>query len=161
MSELPKRFEKYLTETQKVSRKTLRDYRADVSHFSAWAILHLKSSGVNISGFDSLLPHLSARLVANYKGYHLENGLPESTTNRRLSSLRNLSRFLLGEGLITEDPTRPVSNLRREPKVEEKLGAVLEEFKRHLQKDGVSQITLKNYISDVRHFLAWSVGLRP
>lgn len=156
MTNLPKKFELYLTETLSVSEKTLRNYRADLSHFSGWAILHLKSQGARVEDFDSLVPHFSSQLIAGYKGYHLENGIPESTTNRRLSTLRNLARFLALEGLIQDDPTKIVSNLGKKLADEEKITILIENFKKHLDKEGVSKITLKNYISDIRHFLAWS-----
>lgn len=160
MNNLPKKFELYLTETLSVSGKTLRNYRADLSHFSGWAILHLRSQGAAIGDFDSLVPHFSSQLIAGYKGYHLENGIPESTINRRLSTLRNFSRFLLLQGMISEDPTKIVSNVKRELEDEEKIGLLVNEFGKHLQKDGVSKITLKNYISDIRHFLNWNLKIQ-
>lgn len=157
MSDLPKRFELYLTETLGVSGKTLRNYRADLSHFSGWAVLHLQSAGVKIVSSDGILPHFSAQLIAIYKGYHLENKIPERTTNRRLSTLRNFARFLLSEGQITQDPTSSISNLRREQDFKEKLIPLTEEFVRHLEEEKVSKITIKNYLSDIRHFLNWSL----
>lgn len=102
---------------------------------------------------------MSAQLVAEYKGYHLENRIPEGTTNRRLSTLRNFSRFLLLEGILSEDPTKVISNIKRELEDGEKIGLLVNEFKKHLQKDGVSKITLKNYISDIRHFLSWNLKI--
>lgn len=159
MNNLPKKFETYLTEDLMVSGKTLRNYRADLSHFSGWAILHLRSQGAAIEDFDSLVPHFSSQLIAGYKGYHLENRIPESTINRRLSTLRNFSRFLLLQGMISEDPTKIVSNIKRELEDREKIGLLVDEFKKHLQKDGVSKITLKNYISDIRHFLSWNLKI--
>lgn len=159
MSELPKKFEVYLLETLGVSGKTLRNYRADLSHFFGWVSLHLKTRGVNIENPDGVVPHLSAQLVAEYKGYHLENQIPEGTINRRLSTLRNFSRFLLLQGMIGEDPTKIVSNIRHEPEGSEKIDLLVNEFKKHLEKDGVSKITLKNYISDIRHFLSWNLKI--
>ncbi len=159
MTNLPKKFELYLTETLSVSRKTLRNYRADLSHFFGWTTLHLKTRGVNIENPNGIVLHLSAQLVAEYKGYHLENRIPEGTTNRRLSTLRNFSRFLLLEGILSEDPTKVISNIKRELEDGEKIGLLVNEFKKHLQKDGVSKITLKNYISDIRHFLSWNLKI--
>lgn len=160
MTNLPKKFESYLLESLKVSGKTLRNYRADLSHFFGWANLHLKTRGANIENPDSIIPYLSAQLVAEYKGYHLENQIPESTTNRRLSTLRNFSRFLLFQGIISQDPTKIVSNVTRELEDEEKIGLLVNEFGKHLQKDGVSKVTLKNYISDIRHFLNWNLKIQ-
>lgn len=157
MNNLPRQFEAYLVKTQKVSGKTLRNYRADLSHFSAWASLHLKTKGVTVNDLDQLVPHLSAQLIANYKGYHLENNMPGATVNRRLSTLRNLARFLVSSGILAEDPTKPISNIKRELCQGEKVVLIVDEFKKSLAKENISKITLKNYVSDIRHFLSWSL----
>lgn len=157
MPSLPKQFELYLTETLRVSRKTLRNYRADLLHFSGWATLYLQTSGAKIKSTEEILPRLTPQLIAIYKGYHLENKIPEKTVNRRLSTLRNFSRFLLSEGLISQDPTSTISNLKQEPDSRERIIALIEEFKANLEEEKMSKVTIKNYLSDVRHFLNWSL----
>lgn len=164
-STLPKKFELYLTETLGVSGKTLRNYRADLSHFSGWAILYLQSTGTKIASSDGILPHFTPQLIALYKGYHLENNIPEATVNRRLSTLRNFARFLISEDQISQDPTLAISNLSRENSREKLIFArkqtmfiaLTQEFARHLEEEKVSKITMKNYLSDIRHFLNWSL----
>lgn len=161
MKNLPtsKRFERYLQETRKVTKKTLRNYRSDLNHFIGWATLHLKSRGEKINQEEDLIPRLSSFLIAHYKGYHLENKIPASTTNRRLSTLRNFTSFLLEERLIEENPTTLIANIKDEAK-DSAIGAekILEDFERHLKEEGVSKTTIKNYLSDIRHFLAWAPG---
>lgn len=157
MSGLPKKFELYLTETLGVSAKTLRNYRADFSHFSGWAILYLQSVGTKVVTGDGILPHFTPKLIALYKGYHLENKIPQATLNRRLSTLRNFARFLVSEGQIKQDPTLAISNLRREENWRERITFLTEEFARHLEEEKISKITMKNYLSDIRHFLNWSL----
>lgn len=154
---LPKKFELYLTETLGVSGKTLRNYRADLSHFSGWATLYLQSVGVKIASSEGVLPHFTPQLIALYKGYHLENNIPEGTVNRRLSTLRNFARFLLNAGQISQNPTSTISNLKLEIDSRQKLVVLIEEFKKHLDKEDLSKTTMKNYLSDIRHFLNWSL----
>lgn len=152
------KFENFLVNIHKVSGKTLRNYRADLSLFSAWATLYLQANGIRVNDFEAIVPHISAQLVASYKGNLLEKNTPEATINRQLSTLRNFARFLLTENMIKNDPTVSVSNIKRELGTEEKVEALINEFKKHLETEGISKVTLKNYLSDVRHFLSWSLG---
>lgn len=154
MNGLPKSFENHL-KSRGVSQKTLRNYLSDLNHFIGWATFHLQSAGHTIQNVEDILPHFSGFLIANYKGYHLENSVAPSTTNRRLSTLRNFARFLLEAGYINTNPTQVVSNIRKDKSQEEWMEEILEDFKRHLEKEGVSKTTLKNYLSDTRQFLVW------
>lgn len=141
---LPKRFEEYLKTELKISGKTLRNYRSDLSHFLSWS-----------NHAEDIVPHFTGLLVANYKSHHIENKIPEGTTNRRLSTLRNFGKFLVKTGLIAENPAQLLNNLAKIETVEQKQISILEEFEAHLKDEGVSRVTLKNYLSDVRQFLAW------
>ena len=151
-------FEQYLRQELKVTSKTIRNYRSDLAHFSGWACLYLQARGVNVAETEQLVPHLSAGLVAQYKNYHQENKIPFSTINRRLSTLRNFGRFLTCAGLTASDPMQIIENVHKEEAsgAEEKLEAVLTQFKSHLEAQNVSASTLKNYMSDTKQFLAWA-----
>lgn len=148
-------FEEYLAQNRKVSRKTLRNYRADLSHFTAWTVSNLQAQGINVSNLEQILPYFSGQLVANYKGYHLDNQTPESTTNRRLSTLRNFSRFLQTSGIVKENSIELVSNVKQISSWDEQVGLITQEFGMFLSRQNVSKVTLKNYLSDVRQFLCW------
>jgi len=141
---LPNQFESYLKEELKVSGKTLRNYRSDIGHFLAWS-----------NHAEDIIPHFTGLLVANYKSYHIENKIPEGTTNRRLSTLRNFGKFLVKLSLIAENPANLLNNLSKIKTVEQTQRSILEEFEAHLKEEGVSSVTLKNYMSDVRQFLSW------
>ncbi len=143
MNTLPKQFESYLKEESKVSGKTLRNYRSDLGHFLSWS-----------NHAEDIVPHFTGLLVANYKSYHIENKIPEGTTNRRLSTLRNFGKFLVKSGHLAENPAQLLNNLLKAP-VKKSTGSILGEFEVHLKEEGVSKATLKNYLSDVRQFLAW------
>lgn len=150
---LPKQFESYLKDELKVRGATLRNYRSDIGHFLSWTTLHLKAQGVDIEN-DNVVPHFTGLLVANYKTYHIENKIPEGTTNRRLSTLRNFGKFLVKSGLLTENPAQLLNNLSKD-KAPLDSEVILEEFETHLKEEGISRVTLKNYLSDIRQFLSW------
>ncbi len=92
---------------------------------------------------------------------------PLSTLNRRLSSLRKFSQFGKSQGWLSEIPKmanvtpEDVIHLRETKAQLEGVSAskptfeVLEKFQKQLQKEKVSSLTIKNYLSDLRHFLSW------
>jgi site-specific recombinase XerD len=154
--ELPKLFENYLKKRKKVSGKTLRNYRADLSHFLTWAFSFLNNEGKTVNNCDDLLPYFNSQLIASYKGAQLEKGIPQSTTNRRLSTLRNFGKFLTEDKYIEKNPTEIINNVKATLSWEKQVEVYMKDFSSHLEKEGVSQLTAKNYISDIRQFLIWS-----
>lgn len=163
MENLPLQFEKHLRAEKKVSGKTLRNYRSDLLHFFTWSLRYAQgktlrhTQGKPLETVESLLPYLTNSLVGAYKSYHLENKTPISTANRRLSTLRNFTRFLVQIGVLGNDPTYSVSNLgsRASLSFEEKVQKMVEDFQKYLESERVSPVTSKNYLSDVRQFLMW------
>ena len=155
MNNLPKQFEVYLKETLGVSGKTLRNYRADLGHFLRWSKIHLESKEITIEDLESLLPHFSGYLVATYKTHHAQTGVPQSTTNRRLSTLRNFGKFLSASGITENNPTQLITNLKEELTLEQELEEVVREYAKNLEKENISAVTCKNYLSDVKHFVNW------
>lgn len=146
--ELLSQFEQHLLENLKVSRKTLRNYRSDLAHFSKWFGGSTKE----------LVKNFNASLLVEYKNGHLENNIPAATINRRLSALRNFGRFLAFSGFIASDPTEDVENISKTKKEQthaEKLEEVAVRFKKYLEAEGLSKSTLKNYMSDINQFYAW------
>lgn len=150
MNELPKLFEIYLTSNLKLTATTVRNYKADLAHFLRWASLQLAANNIT----DCFYP----RAVADYKTDQIKTKTAPSTLNRRLSTLRAFCRFLVVNGFLAGNPAENISNIdikeTQPDRVKEKL---LQEFTKHLQNQKISATTLKNYLSDVRQFLAWHV----
>ncbi|MDH4133989.1 MAG: site-specific tyrosine recombinase XerD [Gammaproteobacteria bacterium] len=101
-----------------LSRNTLSAYRSDLEHFSDW----LKSPPAQATRDD--LVRFLAGLV--------DRGVRPRTTARFLSSFRRFFRYLLREGVITEDPTatldspklgRPLPKSLTEAQIEQLLAA--------------------------------------
>lgn len=151
MIDLPKSFVNYLTASLTVSEKTLKNYISDFSHFTGWAILRLRTDGFEVSEESDILPHLSPEFLTRYRDFLTSNKVPPSTINRRLSTLRHLGRFLATRELTDANIAKDISNMSS-LNLEEKM---LEGFKKHLEKEGTKEKTVKNYISDVRGFLAF------
>lgn len=152
MLDLPKSFESWLLAELTVSEKTLRNYLSDFSHFTGWAIFRLKTNGLPVFDESDLIQHISPHLFEDYKRFLLSNKTPMATINRRLSTLRHFGRFLHQKGILDFDPGQTISNLTTAaPKKEKEL--LLESFRKHLEAEGASPKTVKNYLSDVRGFL--------
>ncbi len=77
------------------ARNTLAAYQADLTDFSAFAA----GRGVACSGAD-------AGLLQSYMAGLQTAGLTARTAARRLSAIRQFHRFLLREGVRSDDPTQ-------------------------------------------------------
>lgn len=152
---LPTKFETYLKLNRNISGKTLRNYRADLLHFTNWGKTKLSSETIIVEDLESLLPHLTIELIETYKSEELGRSVPQSTINRRLSTLRNFGKFLLESGTTSINPLLTVTNLTQNLSWEKQVDGLLGDFERNLTKQGISRVTLKNYLSDMRQFFAW------
>ena len=83
------------------------------------------------------------------------NGIPAKTMNRRLSTLRHLSRFLQASHAIDHDFTEGIENVSTNIVKKTHISPISNEFKAYLVNKKVSANTIKNYLSDIRHFLSW------
>lgn len=101
-----------------LSRNTLSAYRSDLEHFAGW----LKGAPAKASRDD----------LTNFLASYVDRGARPRTTARFLSSFRRFYRYLLREGLITEDPTatldspklgRPLPKSLSEAQIEQLLSA--------------------------------------
>lgn len=156
---LPNDFTKHL-ENLNLSPKTVRNYRSDISHFTAWATLRLRSlrlrSGQALQNEtdENLINHLSPDLIEEYKTFQIVNKIPTKTINRRLSTLRAFSKFLQEQNLLNFNPMENITNVVSfDFHYEQK--ALLSGFKKHLESEGMTNKTMWNYLSDVRGFMAF------
>jgi len=151
---IKKEFIKYLG-LRGLSPESFKNYKSDLSHFISWAILKIRSRGSYVESLTEIVPFLSLDLGSEYKSYMIENSVPAKTVNRRLSTLRNLARFLLENKSLDFDFSQGLKNIGSNLKEPAKVNPIFNDFKSHLVSEKVSPNTIKNYISDVKHFLTW------
>lgn len=140
------------------SKVSIKNYKSDIAHFLAWAILKLKSFGALVENIAEVVPFIDQHFFNEYKKYMVENNVKIKTTNRRLSSLRSFSRYLSNEHITDQDFMSGIQNvgIGIPSKLQEKSHDIIESFRESLEKDKkASPNTVKNYISDVRGYLDW------
>jgi site-specific recombinase XerD len=147
-------FVKYL-ESLGISPKSHKNYRSDLSHFIGWAILKIRSFGSYVESLSEVVPFLTFDLAKSYKNYMTENSVPVKTVNRRLSTLRHLSRFLTATQIIDLDFMSGIENVGIGAKEKPNMDPVVNDFRAFLEAEKVSSSTIKNYLSDIKQFLTW------
>jgi len=167
------RFKIYL-KTQKISVVTSKNYLADINQFLNWLYqktkIHWQVAGLRVFTL------FTSETLKEYKKSLIDNQAPPATINRRLSSLRKFGQFGIKIGCLAENPAYKVANIQRDDwgsgtglfrrlagaqasvgnklKLKEKRDLVLK-FKKSLEQEKASPLTVKNYLSDLRHFLSW------
>ena len=147
-------FIKYLTSLG-LSPKSYKNYRSDLNHFVSWTLLRVRSFGSFVESLTEAVPFLGSDLAREYVSFMKVNGFPGKTINRRLSTLRHLSRFLVISQIIDSDFMVEIENISFTGGVKSQLNPMLREFCAHLKAQKISPNTVKNYESDVRQFLTW------
>ena len=140
------------------SKVSVKNYKSDINHFLAWAVLKLKTFGSYASSVTEICPFLSKDFFNEYKSYLVQNKVKYKTINRRLSTLRNFSSFLYSTHLIDEDFMAGIQNvgIGKASNMQEKTRDIVDGFRKSLTEDNkISSNTVKNYVADVRSFLTW------
>ncbi|MGB9706988.1 MAG: site-specific integrase [Microgenomates group bacterium] len=159
---LPEYFRVYLI-SQKSSPVTVKNYVSDVKDFFDWLAkktgIHYQVAGKAIFGI------LTKETIEEYQADLLTAKTPLSTINRHLSALRKLGEFARNQGWLSENPAAKISNITAEQARSHLSGSdrralpewtvTLKDFRRYLEKEKTSPLTIKNYLSDLRHFLSW------
>ena len=114
---------------KKLSRKTIRNYRSDVSQFLAWLA-------------PQSLGEVGSQHFASYK-LHLESHRSKATLTRHLSALRKFAQFL-NLPVALDNPPLPL------------VPTIAKNFQAHLVKHRYQPKTIANYLSDIRHYLTWA-----
>jgi len=157
---LPEIFKNYLI-IKKISPVTAKNYLVDVNHFLNWLA---EKTGVKYQIVGKAIFGLfTEETLKEYKKDLLVAKTPLSTLNRRLSALRKFGEFGKKQEWLKENEAERIANaiksdfiissVSKQPNEE-----ILGKFTQHLETEKVSSITIKNYLSDLRHFLGWLEG---
>lgn len=90
-----------LSEVPALGKNTIKNYVSDVRHFLGW--LHVNE--------DSFSAFITEEKIEKYRDTLFEEHLPETTINRRLSTIRKFCSFLVGMGELKYNPSLTISNV--------------------------------------------------
>lgn len=143
-----------------VSLSTIKNYKSDIKHFSDWIIRSVKSLGVFADNLTEALPFISNSTAISYLTFLESSAIPVKTINRKLSSLRKLSGFLVENQVLHFDFVSEIKNIQISTKkisrVETyKIEGIISDFQTFLEKEKTSKNTIKNYLSDIKQFFLW------
>jgi site-specific recombinase XerD len=138
-----------------ISTNTLKFYKSDLSHFTGWMMFKVRSWGIFAETVNEIIPFINNKLAQEYRHFLVQNHVPFKTINRRLSTLRHLARFLLLSQIVNFDFMNGISNISTVTNDSTSIHPLLAEFKKKLEAEKVSENTVKNYVSDIRHFINW------
>lgn len=136
-----------------LSKVSIKNYVSDLRRFLEWFV-------VSFPTLNSAVPQrLDQEHIDAYIAYLQAQNTPTSTLSRHLSSLR---RFITFIEIVYQQPPlvipslnlTPSSTITREPSDE----ALLTNFRHFLKSQNFSDSTVKNYVSDLKHFLNWNAN---
>ena len=148
-------FRLYL-KAQGKKENTIRNYLQDIDHFFSWLSSQIKDSSLQalLNDPNKIAQNITVKNLTAYQQFLEKNKIPPTIINRRLSSLRQLTKFFLSQGWLKEDPIKKLANISIE-KETDKTSQILEKFAKALEEEGKSKTTIRNYLSDVKGFLEW------
>src|SRR3989338_5163342 len=126
----------------KRSLLTVKNYKADVGQFIAWF-----EKEFNLS-FDPLKVTLQI-----FEKYRKARNLSESSMRRHTSSLRNFFNFLKAQTTIPKTPLEKLTASAETLAKEDPW--MIRNFKNFLYEYKKPNLTIKNYINDLRGFFTW------
>src|ERR1035437_3517026 len=137
-------FKNYLfSQADKPSKVTVKNYLSDVNHFVRWY------ENTFTKSFDA--KEVSGQTLEDYRN-NCSTVFSPSSLDRHFSTLRKFFKFLLIEGVISLDPFS-VKKLDIEAN---KDPWHVKDFKDFLYVGDASRLTIKNYLIDIKQFLAWA-----
>lgn len=131
-----------LNQNPKPSLLTVKNYKADIGQFMSWCEKELKSP------FDG--SKITSQIIEQYKK---SRNLSPSSIERHVSSLRKFFNFLKDEKVASWNPLEKMTAsaealTKADPWMIKGFKSFLYEYKK-------SNLTIKNYINDVKSFFAW------
>jgi site-specific recombinase XerD len=137
-------FRNYLfSQEDKPTKVTVKNYLSDINHFVRWY------ENTFAKNFD---PKEISNLTLNDYRANCSAVFSPSSLDRHFSSLRKFFQFLLIDGKISLNPF-VVRNLQLEIQRDPWR---IKDFKDFLYIYNASRLTIKNYLIDVKQFLAWA-----
>jgi len=149
MKRLASRFLAYLLDERNYSPATIRSYRSDLDQF----LVFLGSRG---GGGDPSPEAIDPLVVRAFLGWLHERKDSRATIARKLAAVRSFFRYLVREGVLAENPARPV----RTPRQEKKLPRFLDESEIRILLETPWTATLKGKRDRALLELLYATGMR-
>ena len=141
-------FINFLMYEKRYSVHTLTAYKKDLDQFVQFCT-------IVVGDFD--VKEISSDLIRGWVVHLMENGNTPKTIKRKTTTLRSLFKFLMIEGVITENPMRGLVL----PKVRKKLPCFVEEKSMaHLLDDGFFSDDFKSIRDKLIISLLYGTGIR-
>lgn len=134
-----------------MSTSTVDNYLVDGLKFLQWLANYLTKLKFAIipSQPTTFIAYADHEIVNEYRKHLMLHESSPATINRRIAGLKKLLEFTVEAGYLSDNPAQTLKNAALfDPK------KTLSEFKNWLEKEELTDTTIKNYLADVRHFLA-------
>ena len=136
-----------------------KNYVSDVEIFLTWLAKDFQSAKhLPATTVQPIQPiQLTAAVFNNYAQWltAAQNQIPPATAQRYLSSLRRFGEFLKATGATDSNPAAEIKLTITNP-INLTIDQVLNDFRNELTRQKLSPSTIKNYLSDVNHYLLWA-----
>ncbi|MCL5072704.1 MAG: site-specific integrase, partial [Actinobacteria bacterium] len=144
--DLLNQFKSFLLSQKDVpSKVTVKNYLSDINHFIRWYEHEYQKA------FSPAL--VNGQTIERYKNTNSEV-FSQSSMDRHVSSLRKFFKFLKLEGLNSANPFELSQAQALNANMADPWH--IKDFKNYLYVYNASHLTIKNYIIDVKQFLAWA-----
>lgn len=141
------RFEEYLRSVKRRPENTIKGYLTDLIQFESYVCAE--------NGQVDLLS-VTTNLIRAWMAELVDAGYLAASVNRKLSSLRMFYRYMVREGLLSDDPTYPLVRL----KVPRRLPVVVREKELDLLLDGFQCFDFFGLRDKLVLLLFYEAGLR-
>ena len=138
---------------QKISTATVDNYLVDGVQFLRWLGDKLRQRGYQIIPQQpaTFISYLNQRLLLDYFNYLATRVSAPATRKRRIAGVKKLLEYAIKQGYLDQQ------ELALKKLTEQLLllnpARLLVEFKQWLQREKTTELTIKNYLSDIRHLL--------
>lgn len=151
-SYLIQKYRSYLA-SKKLSTATVDNYLTDATIFCSWASRYLSARGYTIDPTQpaTYLAYVTAKTVSDFNLSLVKKNAAAKTVKRRLAGLKKFLDFAVSAGYLSHNPAANIQVQQAEPL--QNPSDTLNKFKKWLHKRNLTDTTIKNYISDLRHFL--------
>src|SRR3989344_6269060 len=152
MIDLKLEFARYLSSLG-LSRVSIQNYISDISKFINWFQFTIElTSGKRLSPENIDISH-----VYRYQKYLETGGVPEATKRRYLASVKKFYNWLAPSNLTLQHFSQFTDAVHSQETNKITLwdDSFISEFSLYLSSQGLSKLSIRNYLIDISKFIDW------